>query len=102
MKAIIRRDRTTGAIVDDLGEYELLTVQGKTDEEIAGLVGEYNEKSKDKDRIAELVELDEAAQFYKARHKERSADEFSKLELVAESLQDLASEIDGIIRRMKR
>lgn len=102
MKAIIRRDMTTGAIVDDLGEYERLTAQGKTDEEIAGLVGEYNERNKDKDRIAELVELDEVAQFYKAWHEERSADEFSELELVAERLQDLASEIDGIIRRMKR
>ena len=102
MKAIIRRDRTTGAIVNDLGEYELLTAQGKTDEEIAGLVGEHNEKGKDKDRIAELVELDEVAQFYKARYKERSADEFSELEFVAERLQDLSSEIDGIIRRMKR
>lgn len=102
MKAIIRRDRTTGAIVDDLGEYEFLTAQGKTDEEIAGLVGEHNEKGKDKDRIAELVELDEVAQFYKAQHEEMSADEFSELEFVAERLQDLASEIDGIIRRMKR
>lgn len=102
MKAIIRRDRTTGAIVDDLGEYESLKAQGRTDEEIAGLVDEYNERNKDKDRIAELVELGEVAQFYKAWHEERSADEFSELEFVAERLQDLASEIDEIIRRMKR
>ena len=102
MKAIIRRDRVTGKIVNDLGEYERLAELGKTDEEITGLVDRFNENSKDKDRTAELIELDEVAQFYKGQQEERRAEKFADLEIIAERLQDLACELEGTIRRMKR
>lgn len=102
MKAIIRRDRTTGAIVDDLGEYELLKAQGRTDEEIAELVEDYNKKHQDEKTIAELVELDEFAQHYKMWQKRWNADENDALADMAERLQDLASELEGFVRRLRR
>ena len=102
MKAIIRRDRATGKICGDLGEYERLAELGKTDEEITGLVDRFNENSKDIDRTAELIELDEVAQFYKEQQGERRAEKFADLEIIAERLQDLACELEGTIRRMKR
>lgn len=100
MKAIIRRDIATGKIVYDLGEYERLAELGKTDAEIAEMVEQFNEKSKE--HTAELIELDEVAQFYKARKEERRAEQFYDLELIADKLQDLACELEGIVRRMKR
>lgn len=100
MKAIIRRDRETGKIVYDLGEYERLAELGKTDAEIAEMAEQFNEKSKE--HTAELIELDEVAQFYKEQQEKRRAEKFADLEIIAERLQDLACELDGVIRRMKR
>lgn len=102
MKAIIRRDMATGKICDDLGEYECLAELGKTDEEIAGLVEDYNKKHQGEQTIAELVELDEFAQHYKMWQKRWNADESDALADMAERLQDLASELEGFVRRLRR
>lgn len=100
MKVVIYREKATNKIIRESDDYNRLKNNGETDEQIEERVQQFN--SRQENVISEIIELDEVAQFYRARHKERSADEFPKMEFVAESLRDLASEIDGIIRRMKR
>lgn len=103
MKAIIYRSRATGKIVDDKGEYELLRVRGKTDKEIAAMVESNNSRAKDEDlgTFVELVELDELAQFYKNKQKERRDDDIYTLADMRDRLQDLASEFEGYVRRLR-
>ena len=103
MKAIIYRSRATGKIVDDKGEYELLRVNGKTDKEIAELVEAHNSREENKNlgTLVELVELDELAQFYKNKQKERRDDDIYTLADMRDRLQDLASEFEGYVRRLK-
>lgn len=102
MKTIIRRDIATGKISCNLGEYEFLIEQGKTDEEIAEMVVRFNESGYDTDRTAELIELDEVAQFYKEQQDERRAEIFADLEVIAKRLQNLADDLEGAIKRVKR
>lgn len=103
MKAIIYRLRATGKMLEDNGEYELLRAQGKTDKEIAAMVESGNSRAKDRDlsTYAELVELDELAQFYKNKQKERRDDDICALADMRDRLQDLASDLEAYVRRLE-
>ena len=67
MKVIIYRDKETKKIVRDGGDdYELLKARGKTDEDIAALVEEFNSRE-DCPQTVEIVELNEIAEYYMTR-----------------------------------
>ena len=67
MKVIIYRDKETKKIVRDAGDdYELLKARGKTDEDIAALVEEFNSRE-DCPQTVEIVELNEIAEYYMTR-----------------------------------
>lgn len=80
MKVIIYRDKETKRIVRDAGDdYELLKARGKTDEDIAALVEEFNSRENCPQTV-EIVELDEVAEYYRTR----------KLNAYKEQLNDFA------------
>lgn len=75
MKVIIYRDKETKRIVRDAGDdYELLKARGKTDEDIAALVEEFNGRENCPQTV-EIVELDEVAEFYRTQKQNRRGKE---------------------------
>lgn len=100
MKAIIFRDKETNKIISDSNDYERLKKQGKTDEEIIKMVEEYN--STEKSKIAQVVELDEYAQFYKTQKANAYKEQQEDFELIGDALRDLAEKIDNYIENAKK
>ena len=64
MKVIIYRDKETKKIVRDGGnDYERLKARGKTDEDIAALVKEFNGRENCPQTV-EIVELEVVAEYF--------------------------------------
>ena len=96
MKVIIRRDKQTKKIIGDFGEYERLNKQGETEADIYSRVEAFN-KQKFHGSIAEIVELDEIAEFYAKRADPYLGvpDDISKrLRDIASRITDIADEIE--------
>ena len=91
MKVIIRRDKQTKKIIGDFGEYERLNKQGETEADIYARVEAFN-KQKFHGSIAEIVELDEVAEFYAKRAEQR----LNIPDDIAEQLRDMASRMTDI------
>lgn len=91
MKVIIRRDKQTKKIIGDFGEYEILNKRGETEADIYARVEAFN-KQKFHGSIAEIVELDEVAEFYAKRAEQR----LNIPDDIAEQLRDMASRMTDI------
>ena len=102
MKIIVLRDKETKQIVRDAGdEYELLKARGKTDEDIAALVEELNGR-KNRPQIAEIVELDEIAKFYRALKLNAYREQLSDFEFMEDRLDELSRMIENYIDKAKK
>ena len=91
MKVIIRRDKRTKKIIGDFGEYQIFNKEGKTEADIYARVEAFN-KQKFHGSIAEIVELDEVAEFY----AKRAGQCLNTPEDIAEWLRDIASTMTDI------
>ena len=101
MKVIIHRDKQTKKIVGEFDEYGRLEKAGKTEAEIASLVEEYN-KREDYPKTAEVVELDELAEFYRARKLNAYKDQINDFSFMEDKLEELVSEIRDYIEEAKK
>nr|DAR72591.1 MAG TPA: hypothetical protein [Caudoviricetes sp.] len=101
MKVIIHRDKQTKKIVDEFDEYGRLEKAGKTEAEIASLIMEYN-KREDYTQTAEIVELDELAEFYRQRKLNAYKDQINDFAVMEDKLEELASEIRDYIDEAKK
>ena len=91
MKKIIYRVKATGKISHD-GNYEeyLRRCLKMSEEELVENMTAFNEKQEN--LFAEIVELDDVAEFY----AERAEQHFNIPDDIAERLRDMASDIDNI------
>lgn len=101
MKVIIRRDKQTKKIVDEFDEYGRLEKAGKTEAEIASLIMEYN-KREDYTQIAEIVELDELAEFYRQRKLNAYKDQINDFAFMEDRLDELSRMIENYIDEAKK
>ena len=98
MKKIIYRDKATGKISHDVNYDEYLRYFGE--EQIAAKINEYN--SERRFLQAEIVELDDVAEFYAKRaeqHLNLSDEIAERLREIASKITDIADEIDELRRR---
>lgn len=98
MKKIIYRVKTTGKISHDVSYDECLRYY--SEEQIATKINEYNREG----RIlrAEIVELDDVAEFYAKRaeqHLNLPNDIAERLLDIASNINDIASVIEDIVRK---
>lgn len=91
MKKIIYRVVATGKISHD-GDYDeyLRRCDRMSEEELAEMITAFNEKQEN--LFAEIVELDDIAEFY----AKRAEQQLNLPDDIAERLRDIASSIDGI------
>jgi hypothetical protein len=102
MKVIIYRDKGTKKIVRDSGDdYELLKARGKTDEDIAALVEEFNGRE-NRPQIAEIVELDEIAEFYRTLKLNAYREQLNDFEFMEDRLDELSRMIENYINEAKK
>ena len=101
MKVIIRRDKQTKKIIGDFGEYEILNKGGKTEADIYARVEAFN-KQKFHESIAEIVELDEVAEFYRTRTLNAYKDKLNDFEFMADKLDELSRMIEDYIDEAKK
>lgn len=66
MKVIIYRDKETNNIIRESEDYDILKKYGSTEQQIEATVKKFN--STQKVHIAEIIELDEVAQFYREKN----------------------------------
>lgn len=102
MKIIVLRDKETKQIVRDAGdEYELLKARGKTDEDIAALVEEFNGRE-NRPQTVEIVELDEIAQFYRTLKLNAYKEQLNDFEFMEDRLDELSRMIENYIDEAKK
>ena len=102
MKVIIYRDKETKKIVRDGGnDYERLKERGKTDEDIAALVEEFNGRE-NRPQIAEIVELDEIAEFYRTLKLNAYREQLNDFEFMEDRLDELSRMIENYIDEAKK
>ena len=101
MKVIIRRDKRTKKIIGDFGEYEILNKEGKTEADIYARVEAFN-KQKSHGSIAEIVELDEVAEFYRTRTLNAYKENLDDFEFMADKLDELSRMIENYIDEAKK
>ena len=102
MKVIIYRDKETKQIVRDAGDdYELLKARGKTDEDIAALVEEFNGRE-NCPQIVEIVELDEVAEFYRTRKLNAYKEQLNDFAFMEDRLDELSRMIESYIDEGKK
>ena len=102
MKVIIYRDKETKKIVRDSGDdYERLKERGKTDEDIAALVEEFNARE-NCPQIVEIVELDEIAEYYMARKLNAYREQLNDFAFMEDRLDELARIIKNYIDEAKK
>ena len=96
MKKIIYRVKATGKIShdSDYDEYFRRCVK-MSEEELVEIMTAFNEKQED--LFAEIVELDDVAEFYAKRAEQH----FNIPDDIAEQLRDIASSIDCIAGEIK-
>lgn len=101
MKKIIYRYRTTGKISHDQNYADYLQMF-RSEEQIAEIINAYNKDGKI--LCAEIVELDDIAEFYAKRaenHLNMPADIEERLREIASEITDIADEIETEKRRIK-
>lgn len=101
MKVIIHRDKQTKKIVNEFDEYGRLEKTGKTEAEIDSLIRGYN-KREDYTQTAEIVELDELAEFYRQRKLNAYKAQINDFAVMEDKLEELASEIRDYIEEAKK
>lgn len=101
MKVIIRRDKRTKKIIGDFGEYEIFNKRGETEADIYSRVEAFN-KQEFHESIAEIVELDEVAEFYRTRTLDAYKDKLNDFEFMADQLDNLARMIKDYIDDAKK
>lgn len=102
MKVIIYRDKGTKKIVRDGGDdYERLKERGKTDEDIAALVEEFNAR-KNCPQTVEIVELDEIAEYYMTRRLNAYKDQLYDFATMENILGELSRMIEDYINDAKK
>lgn len=101
MKVIIRRDKQTKKIIGDFGEYEILNKGGKTEADIYARVEAYN-KQKFHGDTAEIVELDEVAEFYRMRTLNAYREQLNDFAFMEDRLDELSRMIEGYIDEAKK
>ena len=102
MKVIIYRDKETKKIVRDGGDdYERLKARGKTDEDIAALVEEFNARE-DCHQMVEIVELDEIAEYYMTRKLNAYREQLNDFAFMEDRLDELSRMIESYIDAAKK
>ena len=102
MKVIIYRDKETKRIVRDGGDdYELLKARGKTDEDIAALVEEFNSRENCPQTV-EIVELDEVAEYYMTRKLNAYKEQLNDFAFMEDRLDELSRMIESYIDEAKK
>ena len=102
MKVIIYRDKETKQIVRDAGDdYELLKARGKTDEDIAALVEEFNGRENCPQTV-EIVELDEVAEYYMMRKLNAYKEQLNDFAFMEDRLDELSRMIENYIDEAKK
>lgn len=102
MKVIIYRDKETKQIVRDSGDdYELLKARGKTDEDIASLVEEFNGRENCHQTV-EIVELDEVAEFYRTQKLNAYKEQLNDFAFMEDRLDELSRMIESYIDEAKK
>lgn len=103
MKVIIYRDKETKKIVRDGGDdYERLKERGWTDEDIVTLVEEFNNERENRPQTAEIVELDEVAEFYRTRKMNAYRRQLYDFATMENMLDDLSRMIEDYIDEAKK
>ena len=102
MKVIIYRDKETKQIVRDAGDdYELLKARGKTDEDIAALVEEFNGRENCPQTV-EIVELNEIAEYYMTRKLNAYREQLNDFAFMEDRLDELSRMIENYIDEAKK
>ena len=102
MKVIIYRDKETKQIVRDAGDdYELLKARGKTDEDIAALVEEFNARENCPQTV-EIVELDEIAEYYRTQKLNAYKEQLNDFAFMEDRLDELSRMIENYIDEAKK
>lgn len=106
MKKIIHRDKKTKKIKSETDYSSFMRAHGLNAEEVAKSVDEYNKT--DWDTTAEIVELDDVAEFYANRAEQAIAanrlySQISEnLEDMREYTQNFAEYIEKLIQKVKK
>lgn len=105
MKKIIYRDKETKKIKSETDYSSFMRVHGLSTEEVAKSVDEYNKG--DWDTTAEIVELDDVAEFY-ARFANQAIASIKSYSQIIENLEDMkehaqnfAEYIEELIRKVE-
>lgn len=102
MKVIIYRDKETKKIVRDGGDdYERLKERGKTDEDIAALVKEFNARENCLQTV-EIVELDEIAEYYMTLKLNAYREQLNDFAFIEDRLDELSRMIESYIDEAKK
>lgn len=101
MKVIIRRDKRTKKIIGDFGEYEIFNKRGETEADIYARVEAFN-KQEFHESIAEIVELDEVAEFYRTRTLNAYKENLDDFKFMADKLDELSRMIKDYIDEAKK
>lgn len=89
MKVIIYRDKETKKIVRDSDDYNRVKNGGKTEAEIVAMIEEFN-KRKLATQTAEIVELDEVAEFYKTQRLDAYEEKINDFLFMEDRLYELS------------
>ena len=101
MKVIIYRDKETKKIVRDGGDdYERLKERGKTEEDIAVLVEAFNARENNT-QTAEVVELDEIAEYYMTRKLNAYKEQLNDFAFMEDRLYEFSRMIKSYIDEAK-
>ena len=105
MKKIIYRDKETKEIKSQTDYNSFMRAYGLNTEEVAKSVDEYNKV--DLDTTAEIIELDDVAEFY-ANRAEQAIDSIKSYSQIIENLEDMkertetfAEYIEELLRKVK-
>ncbi|NCA67739.1 MAG: hypothetical protein EOM87_06725 [Clostridia bacterium] len=100
MKTILKRNKLTNEIICDAGEYEILKSRGTTDEAIMEMLTKFNKTKPDV--YAEIVELNDIAEFYYKKKDTVYKDKLNEFEQMADCLRELACEIETYIENARK
>lgn len=102
MRVIIYRDKETRQIVRDGGDdYERLKKIGKSDEDIAELVAEYNGREHSP-QTAEIVELDEVAEYFRTKKANAYREQINDFSFMEDRLDELSRMIEDYIDNARK
>lgn len=99
MKKIIYRVRATGKISHD-GDYDEYLRRCKTEQALVDNLTKFNEVNPT--CFAEIVEIDEVAEFYRTRTLNAYKENLKDFEFMADKLDDLSRMIEDYIDKAKK